>query len=523
MMSYQMILNHLWQSTLVVGLAAWLVKMVDRRHAATRFRIWQFASLKFLIPFGALSSLGAWGTSWMPAVPALTSWPSYVERAVAPFAIATTPAVGDLAATGFAEAYGARLVLFAWACGVLVCAARKARQLMAAARLRRRAVVCHDGSIVEAARRVAGETRTAAPVVAETPDLLEPGVAGLLRSTLLWPAALTSHLSATQRDGVIAHELAHIRRRDNVWRLIHGYVEALFWFHPVVWLVGARLRAESERACDQAALETGAQPQDYAEGLLAVSRLCLRVEKPALAGVLGSGLADRVEVIMSSSHLSPLRLGTRVCLVSVAAALLAGPIALGAVSGEATRVGWMMRSAEAVSAGAVSRVSNPPAQVTERQTTEASQIRAGARAEPVASGPMAQAAAKSGPAPTPAPDNRAAQDAPAPSPEDMEFYLGAYQNDGTPGLVAPVVVRRAVPLYTAEALRAKLAGTVAVDVVVGTDGRVTRSRVVSSLDTVYGLDRSALNASALWLFEPGTLNGEPVPVVCRIELEFRLR
>ncbi len=110
----------------------------------------------------------------------------------------------------------------------------------------------------------------------------------------------------------------------------------------------------------------------------------------------------------------------------------------------------------------------------------------------------------------------------------MEFKLPPPTARGSrvyalgPGLVAPVLVSKMEPKYTAEALRAKIQGTVRVEAIVGTDGTVGDVRVVESLDQVYGLDEQAVAAVKEWRFEAGTLNGEPVPVQVTLMLEFRL-
>jgi protein TonB len=91
-----------------------------------------------------------------------------------------------------------------------------------------------------------------------------------------------------------------------------------------------------------------------------------------------------------------------------------------------------------------------------------------------------------------------------------------------PALVQPVLVRSSQPKYTSDAMRAKIQGMVEVEAVVGVDGTVSRARVTKSLDTQLGLDENAVDAVKSWSFEPGRLNGAPVPVVVRLTLEFRL-
>src|SRR6185503_1030521 len=71
--------------------------------------------------------------------------------------------------------------------------------------------------------------------------MLEPGVFGIFRPVLLLPEDLDRHLSPEQFNAVLAHESRHIHYRDNLTAAFHMLVETLFWFHPLVWWIGARL------------------------------------------------------------------------------------------------------------------------------------------------------------------------------------------------------------------------------------------------------------------------------------------
>lgn len=98
---------------------------------------------------------------------------------------------------------------------------------------------------------------------------------------------------------------------------------------------------------------------------------------------------------------------------------------------------------------------------------------------------------------------------------------GVYQPGN--GVTLPVVVREVKPQYTAEAMRAKVQGTVWLECVVLPDGTVGPVEVVRSLDTSFGLDQEAVKAAKQWRFRPGTRFGEPVAVLVTIELTFTLR
>jgi len=109
-----------------------------------------------------------------------------------------------------------------------------------------------------------------------------PFTSGWLGAQIVLPAA-SDRWSAEQRCAVLIHELAHVRRRDLIGHTASRIACALYWFHPLVWSAARRLRAESERACDDVALELGVQPSDYAEHLLDIASQIRAREMPAVA------------------------------------------------------------------------------------------------------------------------------------------------------------------------------------------------------------------------------------------------
>lgn len=101
------------------------------------------------------------------------------------------------------------------------------------------------------------------------------------------------------------------------------------------------------------------------------------------------------------------------------------------------------------------------------------------------------------------------------------FGQGAHRV-GEPRLLPPTMKARVEPVYTTDAMRARITGTVTVEAVVLADGTVGQARVVQSLDQKTGLDDQALGAVREWTFTPATLDGRPVPVIVKVVLEFRL-
>ena len=98
---------------------------------------------------------------------------------------------------------------------------------------------------------------------------------------------------------------------------------------------------------------------------------------------------------------------------------------------------------------------------------------------------------------------------------------GAYRPGN--GVQLPQPLREVKPQYTADAMRAKVQGTVLLECVVLPDGSVGSVEIVRSLDSTFGLDQEAIKAAKQWRFRPGTRFGEPVAVLVTIELTFTLR
>src|SRR5438105_9991123 len=100
---------------------------------------------------------------------------------------------------------------------------------------------------------------------------------------------------------------------------------------------------------------------------------------------------------------------------------------------------------------------------------------------------------------------------------------GRFYQPGSFGVTVPHVLREVKPQYTADAMRAKVQGTVLLACVVRADGTVGEVRVLRSLDPTFGLDQQAIAAAKQLRFAPGTRMGEPVAVQVTIELTFTLR
>jgi bla regulator protein blaR1 len=312
--------NHLWQSTLFAAAAAVLTLAFRKHRAGVRYGLWLAASMKFLIPFSLLVALGGqfqWRTA--PAI-ARSRVPSAIEQISQPFAPSAATAMS--APVRSAPSRLPAILFAVWLAGFLMNALRWSVDW----------------------RRIRATVRAASPLplrlsipVMSTPARMEPGVFGIRRPVLLLPEGIADRLTPAQLDSILAHELCHVRRRDNLAAAVHMLVEAVFWFHPLVWWIESRLVEERERACDEAVLAASRDPEVYAESILTVCKFSLGSPLVCVSGVTGGNLKQRIEAIMLNQEARTLKPHGKLLLASAGVAALAAPIFLGVMNAPPAR------------------------------------------------------------------------------------------------------------------------------------------------------------------------------------------
>lgn len=180
-----------------------------------------------------------------------------------------------------------------WLVGILILSFRPLLGLSYMTWLRRRGLLPASAelmSLVECTSRRLGLKRRVE--VALSPRLTVPIVIGILRPLLILSPNALACLSPRQLEGVIAHELAHIRRHDLLINLLQSLVEMLLFYHPAMWWVSHRLREERENCCDDLAVGLIGDRVSYLEMLLRLEKSC-RVPQLASAAS-GGALLKRV-------------------------------------------------------------------------------------------------------------------------------------------------------------------------------------------------------------------------------------
>jgi len=317
------ITNHLWQSTIFVFAVAVVALAFRKNRAEVRYWLWLSASLKFLIPFSLLIGVGirlwdalpAGKTATHTAVPAVSQTMVGITQ---PF----SESFGYVFATRHATSWIPIAILSLWAFGFFCVALMRYRSWF----------------------RIRNAVRASTPInisatipVRSSATLLEPGVVGFLRPVLLLPEDILKKLTPPQLKAVLAHEQCHIHRRDNLTSTFHMIVEAIFWFHPIVWWIGAKLVEERERACDEAVLKLGSEPGVYAEGILNVCKSYLESPLRCVSGVTGSDLKQRIRTILTERVAGDLNFARKFALAAAGIVALAVPICVGIFGAPAIR------------------------------------------------------------------------------------------------------------------------------------------------------------------------------------------
>ena len=334
------LIDHLWQSTwfaLPVGMIALLLR---KNSARIRYWLWLAASVKFLIPFALLSLIGSslpLGNLQNIELVILDRWLAISIEPAASLAANGDP---DLPAAAQADAGVAAMMAAPTSPGRGE--GKSVLRLLSFALL----VVWLSGTAVvlgtwvlrwRELRRIVTESQAFGahphllfPIpVLESATTIEPGIVGILKPALLLPRGIGEHLNVAQLQAIFAHELTHLMRRDNLTASLHMLVEAVFWFHPLVWWIGARLINERERACDETAVKLTAMPEVYAEGILCVCKYYVEPPLRSVPAISGGNLRQRVERIIARLDPEVLSMKKKFVLVTFALVAIVGPILFG--------------------------------------------------------------------------------------------------------------------------------------------------------------------------------------------------
>ena len=362
---------------------------------------------------------------------------------------------------------------------------------------------------------------------------------GAIAPVILLPADADSWPAERIRL-VLAHELAHLVRRDWLIQLGAELGRAINWFNPLFWMACAQLRRESEYACDDIVLDLGASGTAYASHLIDLARSFSvhgRTWLPAPSIARPSTLERRVRAMLNPQvnrrPVSPLRRAL------LALALIAVAVPIAAVTATAGAPGGVLRDPSGrVLPGAtvrLSRVGTDAIHETQTDSTGAFQFgelpdgdyllsarlpgfqSARTRVRVSASTPpldfIAQVATLS--------------ETVTVTPGSVDKPYSPRYVPGTPtcgstelggNLKPPAKLKHVTPRYKTEWSNAGLSGSVLLQALIGKDGKIRDVAVVSPLNA--DLEEEAVAAVSQWEFSPTWLNCEAIEVRMFVTVRF---
>jgi beta-lactamase regulating signal transducer with metallopeptidase domain len=544
--------------SLVITLGLIAVMLFRRRSAALRHWILATAVAAALATPLLMSLAPSWS---LPAGIAADAAPrpraaSGSARRAERIGITTTVDVPPGSAQPVTTSFTIASVLVAvWIVGLAVNLSGLGVGLWRLRRLGKRATTVHDGPWAESAHELRGHFRLGRPV-----RLLQSDQAavlmtwGVLNPRVMLPAGAPSWDGERIRI-VLAHELAHVQRRDWIVQIGSEVLRSLFWFNPLVWLASWRLRLESERACDDAVVNLGVSGREYAQHLLDLARQFGQARHtsplPAVAIVSRPSSLERRVIAMLNVDLNRGPVSRVVRLATLALLLaIALPIALFAQNTFAAISGRIDDPSGAALPGVVVTATDRDRQARREVVTDGAgrfeivgvpQGRYTLRADLPGFESFSQQLTVNGGdverditlsvgtlQETITVSNRPS--AGAPRPVSPDYRAGKRAANCGPGDGQPVsradVVRvggqirvprklfHVAPIYPEGAGR----GVVRIDAVIGADGYVQETKVTN--DASPALAQAAVDAVRQWEFDPTLLNCAPIPVRMNVTVDF---
>jgi bla regulator protein blaR1 len=307
-MSIEFLVEMAWKSALISGGALAIAALLRSRSADERAAVLRTAvALILLLP------LLAW---LLPALPVVTS---AAPEALQPFAL---PPGADAAAWPAGAEPAVRddptpLILLAWLGGALMVALRLLAGLWTLRVWTRAANEVDCPLWLEAFARAAAGRRVRLLVS----DVPSPMGWGWLNPVILIDRDTIRH--PEEAEAVLAHELAHVARRDWLVLILARIAVALFWFNPLLWLLERNMVNEAEEAADAEAL-AHVEPARYAQTLLSCAQQFPGVPATAIAD---TGLARRVKAVLDGRLRGRVSDPRRVRSAMALCVLLAAPVA----------------------------------------------------------------------------------------------------------------------------------------------------------------------------------------------------
>ena len=318
------LLHFLWQGTILALLLGIALAAARNGSPQTRYALCcATLTLMALSPVATFAYL-AHGTG--PAVHG--NLPAAVAEAEFPAAAQPWQAVSLLTRMAVLANQSMPWILSVWLMGVLLFLTRAIIAGIAAERLKTASIIPAPEELLALARRAAERLSiTQAFHVFSSQAVTAPTVIGWLRPVILFPVASLAGLAPEQLEAMLAHELAHIRRRDYLVNALQIVIETLLFYHPAVWWVSRCIRRERELCCDDIAVTVTGSPLIYAKALYLLEEQRALAPQLTLGGN-GGQLTMRIKRLLTGRQSAAGSYGGTMWLLTAALLFLAAALAV---------------------------------------------------------------------------------------------------------------------------------------------------------------------------------------------------
>jgi beta-lactamase regulating signal transducer with metallopeptidase domain len=317
------LVHSLWQASALAAIAAAAIALC--RRASTRYVVGvAMLSLLLAAPVATFFFLRR-SASTTPEILIASAAPLHPADGTLTAASASTQPFSSIVSAGNSAWLVDNWLVELWLIGVAFFSLRSAGAFFLLERQHRRRTTQVRGKVLDMCL-VLEQSLGLKGVIrfCECTWLQAPAVVGWLRPVVLLPITALTGLSPSQLESVIAHELAHIKRLDAFVNVFQICVETLLFYHPAVWWLNKRIRAEREHCCDDMAIELCGNAVDYARALTLMEEW-RSAPLLAMAGNRGP-LSERIVRLLGLKqvHQTTRRVGLAGSLLCLTAALIAG-------------------------------------------------------------------------------------------------------------------------------------------------------------------------------------------------------
>ncbi|GAA4309888.1 M56 family metallopeptidase [Nibribacter koreensis] len=277
------LLHSVWQGALIAILLAVLLRLMHRHSAATRYRV-AWTGLMALVVMAAITYYKLYEPVAPPVSIASISGAASTTQVVTGAEVTNAQGFWEKAATQGQTYFEQHLpsIVLLWLLGMVVMGMRLLGGWVYVQRLRSYRVQAVPEAWQQKAEEVGRQLGLKqAAAVAESALVKVPMVIGHLKPLILLPLGTLAGLSTAQIEAILAHELAHVHRKDYLLNLLQSLVETLFFFHPAVWWISDCIRTEREHACDDLAISVCGDSLTYAYALTHLEELLMKNSNPA--------------------------------------------------------------------------------------------------------------------------------------------------------------------------------------------------------------------------------------------------